>query len=433
MIPAVVGFVIIALLLVLNLYLGRSFLYPPSQFSLLWTVLIGLSMFIGGLLFPLSVHAVCIYCVGAIAFSAGGAFRLAVGRHTPQSAQPGEEVIEPYYIYWPLTAALIILVFLLPVYWRYMISIADPQISNIWWGIRAGVIAMSEMQGPKPWQQTLFDNITVITILLALTAAAHYGERGFSRWIAAGLIIVATAYNLATASRAGASVVVLGALGIGLLRRRRISWRLLFVGFLGVLVMYVPLTILRAKGGNIAELAADDMRLLRDIGLLYTVGPLIAFDSYLQDPAMLSRTWSISYFFLQTASRFGLDVNAPSTHMGYVAVGPLGNTNVYTMYFAYYPEFGFSGVILLTALVGYCSVWLYQAAQSCCDYLLILFGISFHEVCKTGFSEGFFLGLNMWIKAAGYCVVIYSLHRMAAARRVGRASCYQQPEDACRA
>jgi len=416
MLAAAVGAGIVSLLAVLNLRLGRSALYPPAQFALIWSGLLVLSVAFSGAYYPLSVESVSLFCTGALAFSAGGALRLAVRdssrspyRHRP----PG---IPARFVHRALAVSFVALLFLFPVFWRHILSLADPHFRNIWWGIRSGVIALSEIQGQKSWENFFFDNVTVVSILLALTAAAHYGERGMSRLVAFGLLIVATLFNLTTASRSGAATVLVGALGVRMIKRGRVSRRHLVAGIAGFAIMYVPLTLLRSGSGDPMAIALDDVSVVGDSILLYTVGPLAAFDAYLRNPAALTETWSVSYFFSHAANRMGFDVSAPSTHLGYVMVGPNSATNVYTMYLAYYPEFGWAGVIVLTAAVGYLMVWLYQAASSRRNYWLILYGIGFNEICKSGVNEGFFFGLNMWIKAAAFCAVLAALERVSAAR-----------------
>jgi oligosaccharide repeat unit polymerase len=416
MTAAVAGLGILAFLALLNYRLGGSVLYPPAQFALIWAVLLGASLFTAGSIFPLSVNAVTVFAVGAVAFSAGGALRLAIEQRTPsRETHPAERPIGRAVAVL-LPAGLAALVALFPVFWQYLLSLADPRFDNFWWAIRSGVIAAAEVQGQKPWQQVLLDNITVAAVLLALTAMAHYGERGTSRLVALALVLVATIYGFATGSRAGGAMVLLGSLGIRMLRGR-VSWRHAVAGLALVAAMYVPLTLLRAaKGGDVLSMAGDDMRVVGDTGLLYTVGPLAAFDAYLASPSTLTDTWSIWYFFQHAANRLGFDVVAPSTHMGYVVVGPQGATNVYTMYFAYYPEFGMAGVIVLSALVGFVLVWLYRAAGARGGCLLILYGLAFNEICKSGFNEGFFVGLNMWLKAGAYCLAIYGLQRISVRR-----------------
>jgi oligosaccharide repeat unit polymerase len=183
---------------------------------------------------------------------------------------------------------------------------------------------------------------------------------------------------------------------------------------MGVLLMYVPITLLRvAKGGDVMSIAEGDVRVVGNTALLYTVGPLAAFDAYLQNPSSLSETWSISFFFLHLANRMGFNVAAPSTHLGYVAVGPAGATNVYTMYLAYYPQYGMAGVVVLSAIVGYALVWLYCCAAARGGYVLVLYGLAFNEICKSGFNEGFFFSLNMWLKAVVFCLALYALGRIS--------------------
>lgn len=409
MIPTAVGLSILILLVCVNWRLGKSFLYPPTQFSMVWCVLVGLSLLIGTDYFPLSVLSICIYCLGAFAFSAGGAVRSLISHERSTWEQP--DVRYGRNLNRALTFSFIALLAVLPYFWMYMSSLADPKFRNFWWGMRAGVIAAAEAQGMKNWQQTLFDNITILATLLAFTATAHFGERLFSRVTACGLITLATLYNLGTASRAGAASVVLGCLGIRMIRLGRLSVWQLVTGTVGVLVMYVPITMLRATGGNMVEIAASDVSFLSDTAMLYTAGPLTAFDSYLQHPTSLPDTWSVSFFFLHAANRMGFDVYAPSTHVGYMAIAPSTTTNLYTMYFAYYPDFGILGVVVFAGLVGYLLVWLYQAASSYKDYLLVLYAFAFDGICKSGMNESFILALNQWLKAAAYCLVLYAVHR----------------------
>ena len=414
MIATSVGLAILVALAVLNFRLSGSVLYPPTHFAVIWAVLLAISLVFADSIFPLSVDAVTVFAIGAVAFSAGGAVRLVFEQRRPReygsaAPQPVNSAVERL-----LRAGLIGLVLLFPVYWRYVLSLADQRFSNIWWAIRSGSIAQSEFQGQKPIEQLFFDNVAVAAILLALAAMTHLGERGSSRLVAFGLIATATAYNMATGSRAGAAMVLMGAWGIQMMKRGRFFWRYVVVGLLGALLMYLPIALLRmTKSGDVGSMAASDMRVVGDTAILYTVGPLVSFDAYLQNPSSLDETWSISFFFLRAANRLGLDVHAPSTHLGYVSVGQAGASNVYTMYLAYYADFGMAGVILLSAIVGYGLVWLYSAASSRGSYLLILYGLAFNEICKSGFNEGFFNGLNTWIKAGLFCAALYGLQRIS--------------------
>jgi oligosaccharide repeat unit polymerase len=425
MIPTAVGLLITAILAFLNFSIGRSVLYPPAQLCLIWSALLGTAMLSGSRFFSLSAESITVFSLGALAFSAGGALRLAFEQQSVRLTAPRPPSIHRRELNWLLTAALVLLIVFLPAFWRYIVSLADPRFSNLWWGIRAGTIAASEMQGLKSLERILYDNLSLSAILLALTAMAYYGERGMSRLVANSLLIVATLYNLATASRAGASTVVLGAVGIRMLKGRKVSWRHLIAGVVAVLVMYVPITLLRSKTGDPTVLVKQDVDTLVELALLYAVGPLAAFDAYVQNPAAVTETWSILHFFYHGANRLGFDVVAPSSHMGYVAVCPTAATNVYTMYFAYYPDFGILGVIVLTAIVGYFMVWLYCAVlPGSRNWLLVLYALAFEGTCKSGFNEAFYFGLNMWVKTGLFCLMLYALDRIVAARAMGPANRY---------
>lgn len=418
MIPSTIGAVTLGVLAALNLRLGRSALYPPAQFALFWSALLALSAASSTVYFPLSVQCVSMFCAGAVAFSAGGLLAMLIHGKSARPVVYYDEVIPAPAIKRFLTVSLVTLLALFPFFWSHILSLADVRFRNVWWGIRSGVIAASELQGQKTWEAFFYDNITVAAILLALIAMVHYGERGQSRVVAAGLVAVATIYNLATGSKSGAATALIGTLGIRMMKRGRVSAKHVLAGVLGVLVMYVPLTLLRAGDGNPLSIAGSDLRIVGDIALLYTAGPLTAFDAYLNDPSTLTETWTVSHFFLHAANRMGFDVIAPSTHVGYVMVSPGSETNVYTMYFAYYPEFGWIGVIFFSAFVGYIAVWIYEAAILRRNYIILLYGLSFHLICTSGFNEGLFMGLNFWIKAAICCVVLNAFERRFQARSV---------------
>ena len=417
MTPTAIGFAIFACLALINRRLGGSVLYPPAQFSLLWAALLGISLFTTDGIFPLSGNAVVIFAIGGLAFSVGGAMRLVADQPRPTCGVPPDAHRVSRAVATLLTAGLAGLVVLFPVFWNYVLSLANPGFSNLWLAIRSGAIAAAEAPGQRAWLAVFLDNATLVAILLALTAMAYYGERGTSRLVAVGLVLVATAYSLVTGSRSGGSIVLLGSFGIRLMKRRRFSWRLTAAGVAAVLLMYVPVTLLRTvKGGDPLATSMDDARLTGDTAILYSVGSLSAFDVYLASPSTMPDTWSIRYAVLRAANRLGFNVVAPSIHMSYVTVGPKGPVNTYTMYFAYYPEFGMAGVILFSALVGYALVWLHSVAAVRQGCFLVLYGLSFNELCKSGFSEGFFMSLNMWLKAAAYCVVLYLLQRASSRR-----------------
>ncbi len=417
MTPALVGVAVLVLLAFLNLQLGGSILYPPAQFALLWSALAAAAAVWSGTYHPLSMEAVTVFCAGAVSFSAGGALTLLIRQRSPAARLPQPTADVDRRIQRCLTGGLILMVALLPLFWQYLLSVADTRFQNLWLGIRSGMLALAAAQGQKSWDRVFYDNLVILAILLALTAVAYYGDRASSKLVALGLVVVATLYSLATGSRAGAFVVLLGALGIMVLRRGRIVPRHIGAGVLALVVMFVPVTILRMRTGSVER----DLQVVGDVALLYSVGPLVSFDEYLQHPSVLPETWSISDAFLRAATRLGFDVKVPSQHLSYVDVGGPWPMNVYTMYLTYFSDFGWIGVMLFPALVGFVTVCIYQLAKEQRGQLLILYGMVFAAICQSGFAESFFAGLNMWFKAALYCLMLHALSRAgkqaSAARR----------------
>src|SRR5579862_5608748 len=107
MIPTLVGFVFMALLAMINRLLGGSILYPPAQFTLLWSALLGGSLLCSNVFFSLSTDAVLVFCLGALAFTAGGALRLAQQRTSEGRLAVEREVINTRFISRLLAAAVV--------------------------------------------------------------------------------------------------------------------------------------------------------------------------------------------------------------------------------------------------------------------------------------------------------------------------------------
>ena len=218
-----VGAAILMLMTVVNVRLGESLLYPPALFTLIWTTLLSVSLTFTGSYFELSADSVSIFCVGAFAFSAGGALRLLLQERSHGRRLASPPVDLPRVVDYLLAASLVVLLVILPVFWTHILSIANPRFTNLWWGIRSGVIALADMQGQKSWEQFFYDNVTVVSILLALTAVVHYSHRLTSRVVAVGLLAVACAFNFLTGSRSGVAMVLLGALGVSMMKHRGLS------------------------------------------------------------------------------------------------------------------------------------------------------------------------------------------------------------------
>ena len=393
----------------INLRVGRSILYPPALFCAVWSTLLAALLLCGDKFFPVSAQALMIYLAGAAAFSIGGALRGVSGGLVPaprRGARSNESRILRRWLV--LMCAALVVCF--PFYWEYLKAIAATvRMADFWWAMRAGTIAQGELSGAKDASALFYDNLAILAIFAALTAVAHQGENRIRRWHAVALITLGLAYNLATASRSGGMLLVVAAVGITLIRGRSFRFRTVLILTLGFCIVFVPAAVLMKKGGDPNGGFLDNVVSISDMVILYAVGPIVAFDMYLQSPASVDATWTIYRVYLQTMNRLGANVTVPSLHTGYVMVAPGKFTNVYTFYFSYFPSFGILGVVILTAVIGYGLAALYSSARTGRRTAVFFYGIGFYQICVTGFNEGFLLGANMWLKAALYCFFLYRI------------------------
>jgi oligosaccharide repeat unit polymerase len=403
----VLAVIILAVMTAANVKLGRSILYPPAEFCAVWTVLLSLLLLCGDRFFSISPLTVLIYVAGAAGFCVGGILGSGGGgSHTATSHELSERVHRA--IKKTLVTVGLALVALWPFYWSYLKSMAGRStLENFWWAMRDETILQGEKPGFKSAPAFVFDNLSMIALFAALTAVAQQGKGGARKWLAAFLIVVALAYHLATASRSGAMLIVMGSIGITLMRGRSSLLRMAMIAVLGFSIAYVPTAIVLAKGGDPDEGVLKNVPIVWDGIILYAAGGMVAFDQYVSNPDAVTPNWGIERAVLLIANRLGADFSVPSLHAGFVPVAPDRRTNVYTAYFAYYPSFGTAGCAIILLIIGFWTTRWYRRARAGDSVAVILSGMAFLQISMTGFNEGFILGLNMWIKAALFGMLIY--------------------------
>lgn len=399
--------IILAVMTAANVKLGRSILYPPAQFCAVWTALLSLLLLCGDRFYSISPATVLILVVGAAGFCFGGILGSGSGAsHTAGSHELSERVHRA--IRKTLVMAGLALVALWPLYWNYLKSMAQRStIENFWWAMREATIMEGEKPGFKSASALFFDNLSMLAIFAALTAVAQQGKGGARKWHAAFLMVIALAYHLPTASRSGAMLIVMGAIGITLIRGRSSLRRMAAVAVVGFSIAYVPMAVMLEKGGDPDEGVLKNVPIVWNGVLLYAAGGIVAFDQYVSNPDAVTPNWWIERSILLIANRMGADFNVPSLNSGFVAVAPGRRTNVYTAYFAYYPSFGMAGCAVICFIIGFWTTRWYRRARAGDSIAVILSGMAFLQISMTGFNEGFILGLNMWIKAALFAMLIY--------------------------
>jgi oligosaccharide repeat unit polymerase len=418
---------LLAVLTFLNLRFGKTLLYPPAMFCALWTFLLVCLCLAGDYFFPVSWETLSFYVLGAAAFSFGGWMNRSSARVclAPISPPPPDR---RRFLDWILTTSVIVFVAGIPFYWRYMQELAasSPFASiNSMWAVRDALIKSSEEGGMKSFSQFIFDSFSGFSILIAFLGCLEDRVSLFQKIRFYTLIGVALLFNLGTAGRVGIFFLLVGLVIIASIRRGRINYKLVCYGALAFVLAFAPVAILMNKGGDVrASVGENAVGIFRSMAD-YTLAGVVAFDRIVANPDAIPPVWRISRSVLQIASRLGFDVYVPPIHAEFTAIRPGMSGNAYTMYFAFLPDFGWIGTMLMVLGLGAAVTWSYRRAAQGDRIHLMLFGLLGSYTVLSGFSENFFTQLNFNVKCVSLAWFCYSVPlawlRQSSRKPLGRA------------
>jgi oligosaccharide repeat unit polymerase len=394
-------------LLKLNQLVFKSLMAPTTLFIATWTgALAGIALS-GDLFLPISSQALLIYFVGATAFMLGGVLG---GQATCRSERPLRFAINinrRRYCRLVLDFMLVATVCGLPFYAHYMLDpvggLSNP---NAIWEVRQRTVESSG-------QATTFNIVNNLSVLSRFVVFGMFFENDGSRLrkLRAYLSLIPSfAYGILSGSKAPVIIVLLTAMFLSWIKSGRLSLRKVLtttiisltffsVGLLYVNYAYVSFSSASDAGGRVA------MSVLH-----YALGGPVAFDRIAHDPNSMPSTQNLTRFFLETANSLGGHFEIPGLHAEYTDIsgGAIdSDTNVYTIYFSYYKDYGWLGTVGLMCFVGFCVTLLYVAALRNCPVSAVLWAMTSVATFSTIFAEHYFLGLNEYIKAVIFFSALY--------------------------
>ena len=311
-------------------------------------------------------------------------------------------------------ASAIVLVVCFPLYWTYLerLSMASGY-ANPWIAIRAKSVALADRQWTEPnvdWESVTFNNVLTFATLLALVGVAEEGLRRRERFIVNFMVLMTLLYSILMASSAGAAYILGAVLGIKSVKKGQVRAVIAALTLVGFVLLFVIVAVVLGKGRtNPSASLSENIAPAVEIVEWYTLGGVVAFDRVVQNPSGMRSSWSISRFFLLTANKLGASFEVPSLHAEYTMISPSMKTNVYTMYFSYFQDYGWPGIVVLPYVLGYALTWTYRKARSGSRGALVLYGLTFSGILVSGFSEVFFLALNTLLKAIVVVWLVFSL------------------------
>lgn len=393
MLVAAAGVFCFGSLLLLNLYLGRSLLYPGVVLAGIWTLQFIVQLFSGGVLYPISWAALLVFVVGCLSFSAGavignGGVRIPLPPRQADRVFPGDRIV--------LYGFLAVLVLGLAVYAAQLRTLTSAPFLSLryFYEVRHQSLELAASTNRAP----LVDNLIPLSIIAAMIGYAVTDAGRRWRLTVWGLISVSLIYNLLTGAKVGLLMLAITLVAIHIMLRRQISIRTVLTGIAAVLILFGAVTYGRA--GSVVH----HMTLLELVKAgwasfiaYFAVSP-VGFSLYLDAPNMVPAVWSPWYFFMRTANYIAPFFSIPPIHAQFLQVGPGALYNTYTVYFSYYPAYGVAGVFAFMGAIGFLCTWIYRRALGGGVIWILLYATLFYGLVTTIFSESLLWGLNFDIK-----------------------------------
>ena len=144
---------------------------------------------------------------------------------------------------------------------------------------------------------------------------------------------------------------------------------------------------------------------LKEFLAVYITSGSVAYDYFIDtfnSPAVGANTFR---FFYAVARFLGNNVEVNQTILNYVDV-PLP-TNVYTVLYPFYMDFGWCGIIIFGILMGYCYGFIHAKIHSGESFFLVIYAIFSVYIIMQFMGEFIFTNLSITIQYLFYTLLPY--------------------------
>lgn len=399
----------IVLLILLALFAYRAsgnLLFPGVIFSGTWALTLAALWLSGDTYFPISVMTNMVYLLGAAALCTGSLWGARLSFDFGPRAAPAAPGRSSPWIYRVLELTLLLLLIGLPLFWEKVLgTVADASADALLHSIRAKAIESSEQGNTLG----LIGNFVVLSQFVAVMLFYEMDSSWGRRLRAVCAVCLALVYGAMTGTKGNAIVLMLSLFFIYSIKRRRIGVGML-LGTIGVSAVFflVGLFLINFVGTSIADMPA----MLNDlVGLVrhYWLGGCVAFDQIVDNPEIIESTRPINRFFLETARSLGMAVYVPPLHADYLMISPVQETNVYTIYFTYFKDFGWYATLPVMSALGALLGVLYNMAMRGGAIAVLMYATMCVALVMSVFIEQIIVGLNIHIKFLLLLFVVYKV------------------------
>lgn len=397
--------IFIAALAFLNWRYSRSLLFPSVIFCLVWaSILMGLVLS-GDAFYRLSSLAPGVCALGCLAFSAGG--MIANPLRGPCTFQRWRlrTVRENRWTLRAIDLLFVIFAGLYPLYWLRLAAMGHGSVGlALLQQVRAQMVEgdLGNSAGLGPFRYVL-----AALIVITLTVTTETCRLHLSKWRLFLWIVLTMAYNIPTGSRLSSLVVLFGVFAIFAFARNRIPLLPAFSIGIAVIIVFAVVAIVLGKGGDLNASPMENASGVARSLQVYALGGIVACDQVLQKPLQRPEEAPSLRFFYALADSLHLHSSAPPELLPYVSTP--SETNVYSIFYAYFQDFGWAGMSALFMGLGMGLSSLYRVAVRGRPEAVALLGLSCAYLVLTCSGDAFLSGLSACVQSATLVVLIYNL------------------------
>lgn len=183
--------------------------------------------------------------------------------------------------------------------------------------------------------------------------------------------------------------------------KKKISFRRICFIVLTFLFLIVIIQLLRMAPG-------DDSFSLNNFLISYLLSGSVAFDVF--DPDRISQSGSnVFRFFEAVGNRLGIsNIPANETILPYTQISPDGITNVYTIMYPFFVDYGYMGVFIFALINGWIYGYLYKKSKTN-DVALIMYSLVAPTILFGFLGELLFTNMSTYIQYGIFVMITYYL------------------------
>lgn len=361
---------------------GRNVLYPPFLFALIWLV-----VFVVYVAPPINVeklgaYTLSVVVLGAAAFSAGGAI---MGRREHSRSvvgcTPSNSIFKRVIFFCCLG--------FLPAFFMEIRSLGGVGDLSGFMVIARAAMTDAALNGEKVYSSPVYGLAPILAVycgFIFLIEARDWRRERAWVW---GSILTAFAFSVLTTGRTWLLELVVGLVGIYLLKSNRLTasdaWKFARWPLAAFLVLFSALVLVDK---DVSAVSGGATGAIAEGALGYAVAPLAGFDYVLHHSSeykydsnhtfrdvlpALSRISGVRYTPPPALDEFVLSLSTPA--------------NVYTVFKFYYVDFGLVGMLISMFLIGAGQTWLFRRALTGEHLYVFLFAVSLFPLMMVAFDD----------------------------------------------